>query len=73
MTTENQEMIDTTEAAKILGVNQSRVRQLIRSGALSAEEKFARGQPYYELRRSDVEAFAKIPRKRGPKARVEQC
>ncbi len=64
--------IDTTEAAKILGVNQSRIRQLIRSGELKAEQKTARGLPYWLLRRTDVEEFARIPRRPGPKPRGGQ-
>ncbi len=69
MTENHGEMIDTTEAAQILGVNQSRVRQLIRKGELPATQHIARGLPYWTLKRSDVEAYAAIPRKRGPKPR----
>ncbi len=65
--TEGQDEITTTEAAEILGVNQSRVRQLIRSGELPATQHVARGLPYWTLKRSDVDEFAKVPRKRGPK------
>jgi len=52
--------ISTSEAAKILGVSASRVRQLILEGRLEAT-KVGRDQL---LERQKVEDFALIPRER---------
>ncbi len=67
MTEEQQEELTTTEAAALLGVNQSRIRQLIRSGTLPATRVFARGQSYWVVQRSDVEVYARLPRRPGRK------
>lgn len=60
------DVISVTEASKILKVSTNRVREFIHQGRLKAE---LIGRTYVLLR-SDVEAFAKIPRPDGrpPKA-----
>lgn len=67
-----EELITTAEAAKILGVNDSRVRQMIRAGELPARRMEARGQFYYLLSRADVEELARRPRRPGPAPRAEE-
>lgn len=48
-------MLTTTQAAKQLNVNRSRVRQLILSGKLPAE-KIGSGRDWF-IKEKDVEAF----------------
>lgn len=56
--------ITTREAAKILGVNQSRVRQFVKQGRLSVVKQL--NCRLNLLNRKEVEAMAKIERKVGP-------
>ncbi len=52
----------TSEAARLLGISQRRVRQIIAEGKLSAEPVHSH---LVLVRRADVEAFAAMPRKIG--------
>lgn len=56
----DEKLITTTDAAKMMGVSASRVRQLILEGRLMSV-KLGRDQL---LRRDDVEAFSTEPRLR---------
>jgi excisionase family DNA binding protein len=51
------DLLSTQEAADILGVTSSRVRQLCAEGALPCQKL---GRDWF-LKRSDVKAFAKLP------------
>lgn len=65
------ETISTTEAADILGVQPSRVRQLILSGDLQAGDGARRGSTFDKrLKRDDVLALKnkREQRKKNPKA-----
>lgn len=53
--------ITTAEAAKLLGVNQSRIRQLIMEGRLAATKA---GRDNFILK-TELEAFAKLDRRPG--------
>ena len=62
--------ITTQEAAKRLGVDDSRVRKLIKSGVIQAE-KF--GDKSWAVDPASVEAYAQTPRKAGhPKKQKEE-
>jgi excisionase family DNA binding protein len=54
-------LLSTSEAARLVGVNDSRIRQMIRAGELPAQ-KVTRD---WLIRPEDVEAFLAKPR-RGP-------
>jgi excisionase family DNA binding protein len=51
------DLVGTTKAAKLLGVSQNRVRQLVASGQLPAE----RIGRTFVIRLRDIEAFAAAP------------
>lgn len=55
--------INSKEAAEILGVNQSRVRQFVADGRLKSHTPEP-GQRDHYFKRADVEALAKKPRER---------
>jgi excisionase family DNA binding protein len=54
---ERSDLVDTTKAARLLGVSQNRVRQLINSGQLPAE----RIGRMFVIRRCDLDVFAALP------------
>lgn len=54
--------INSSQAARILGVNQSRVRQFVADGRLTSHEPEA-GRRDHMFKRADVEALAKKDRK----------
>lgn len=56
------DILDTTEAAAILGVSEVRVKQLITTDRLPAKQ---RNDGRYTLHRKTVERFAAIPRHGG--------
>lgn len=53
--------VTTEEAARIIGVSTSRIRQFVQDGRLSPREKT--DSDHY-FKRADVEALAKAPRER---------
>ena len=57
-------IISTREAAEILGVSDSRIRQLISSDDLQARGTFGRAT---QLHRRDVEALARLRKKAADK------
>lgn len=60
------EVISTAEAAKIAGMTDGGIKYAIAQGFLHAKKV---GHSWV-LNRATVKAFAKIERKRGPKAKV---
>ncbi len=65
----SEDLIETGEAARILGKSKNWVTQLVRRGELAGEQRTVRGLPMWLLKRSDVEAFKEATKgrpKRGP-------
>lgn len=56
-------LITSAQAAVILGVSQSRVRQYVGDGRLKPQASPVKGQRDHFFKRADVEALAKTERK----------
>jgi len=56
------ELLTTTQVAAVLQLTPRRVKQLMQEGQLRPERKLGN---YNVFRRGDVEAFARVPRRRG--------
>ena len=61
----NDNIISTKEAAEILGVSQSRIRQMVSTGHLAAHGTFGRSTM---LRKRDVMALARLREKADKKS-----
>jgi hypothetical protein len=62
------ELLTTQEAAALVGMTDSRIRQLIRASVLVPVRRIDKA---YMLRRGDVEAFAGQPRRKAGRPRKQ--